>query len=141
MVVFDDAAVADFSVAWGQPGDRAFHHGAVLAVLDLSRQIASLGAGSSLQGFIFGQGEFASALGGGALWRQRACAAALPETDTAAMRDQQSMAGGAGHGAGIEIDGEVVAGETPGTGARNGTGLITATCSAWASAARVAPVP
>jgi hypothetical protein len=48
----------------------------------------------------------------------------------------------AGHGAGLEVDAEVVAGEpAPGTGARNGIGLITATCFLSTSAARAAPVP
>lgn len=44
VVVLDDAAVADFAVAAGQPGDRAFHHRTVLTVFGLPVGIASIGA-------------------------------------------------------------------------------------------------
>ena len=67
LIVVGDAAVADFAVAAGQPGDGAFHHGSVLAVLGLPVRIARDRPRCALERFVHTDGELAPAFGGGAL--------------------------------------------------------------------------
>ena len=103
------AAVADSAVSVGHdPGERAFHHGAVVAVGVDTDAVAPVGSGSDEEFVVWGEVERLPGSAGGASAPQRALAASGPECGVTLGTDRHRLALRAGHRASLMVDGEVV---------------------------------
>src|SRR5258705_12352964 len=108
MVVLGDAAVADFAVTAGQPGDGPFDHGPVLSVFGQPLRVASRLPGSALPGVMGADFEFLAFAAAGASGAQRAVRTASAEGGKSGAADRAGQPVGAGRGAGGVVDGEVI---------------------------------
>ena len=106
--VFVDASVGASSVVAHEPRDGAFGHGPPSAVVVVEAVGAGVFAGCFEELVVGVDFDGAPGLGGGAACSHRACAAAAAEPGGAVGADRHGDAFRAGHGAGVEVDVEVV---------------------------------
>src|SRR3954471_2039118 len=113
-VVLDHAAVGHSPVSAGEPGDGAFDHGPVPAVVGLEVRLGSARPMFPLERVVGMKVQVAAAVGGGAAGAYRAAAAGRAEVHVPGARDGPGDFVWAGRGAGGLIDGEVIEGEPAG---------------------------
>src|SRR5438445_9434912 len=103
------ASVADSAVAAAhEPGDGPFHHRPPLAVVVGELAVAPGEAGDHELGVVLADAQDATVFGGGASLAERAVGAADAEGGVPFGRDGDGVPGGAGGGASVVVDDEVV---------------------------------
>lgn len=103
-------SVADSSIVVGdEPGDGALDHGSVLAVVGDTGSGAPAGPGGDVEVVVVAGVERLADRSGGATAPGWTVLAAAPEGGGSAGGDVHALTFGTGHGAGVVIDGEVVA--------------------------------
>jgi len=111
MIVLCDAAVAQSAVAARQPGDGAFDHGSVLAVFGQPVGVTGGPACGALSRVVCTHLELFAFATAGASGPQRAARAGRTEGRNTGMADWSGQPIGAGDGAVVVIDDEIIDGE------------------------------
>src|SRR4051794_7578726 len=111
VVVLGDTAVAQSSVAAGQPGDGPFDHGPMLTVFGQPIRVMSGPPGGAQPRVVGTDPKGFAAAAAGASGAQRASGAGRAESGPSAAADRSGQPVGAGRGAVVMVDAEIIDGE------------------------------
>ena len=111
VIILADASVTQFAVASGQPGDGAFDHRPVLAVLGQPIRVTGGASGGTLARIMGTDPQCLTPAAARATCPQWATRAGRAEDGMPGAGDRSGQSVGAGRGAVVVVDGEIVDGE------------------------------